>query len=156
MNSYVKLFFAHRESSENLMMCQGSNFRRRGGERQRGRCFAAIEWPNALRQHRKTKMTAWQQAIRSLDAIGLSDKKRVISTLRVVCPIAGGRLFLAIYKKIVRLQSWRYLLRVAKSGAKGDGFISLTVDIVSELLLGTQNTPDNVTVLYFFTCFGRR
>ena len=101
-------------------------------------------------------MTAWQQAIRSLDAIGLSDKKRVISTLRVVSPIAGGRLFLAIYKKIVRLQSWRYLLRVAKSGAKGDGFISLTVDIVRVLPIRTQNTPDNVTVLYFFTCFGRR
>lgn len=39
--------------------------------------------------------------------------------------------------------------QVAKSKSLGDGLISLTVDKVSELLLGKQNTPDNVTVLLF-------
>jgi len=98
------------------MMCQGSNFRRRGGERQRGRCFAAIEWHDGLRQHRKTKMTAWQQAIRSLDAIGLSDKKRVISTFRVVRAFTEGGLFLTVHADTIILQTRRYLLWAAKSG----------------------------------------
>ena len=96
-------------TSENLMMCQGSNFRRRGGERQRGRCFSAIEWHDGLRQCRKTKMTAWQKAIRSLSlgAMGLSDRMWVISTLRVFCPVTGGGLFWQFIKISINEQFWK-------------------------------------------------
>ena len=67
---------------------------------------------------------------------------------------------------IIALQAWRYLLRVANSGLKGDGFIYLTVELVQRVFGAHKILPARqcngslfhllADFLYFYICFGRR
>lgn len=111
-------------------------------------------------------MTAWQYAIRSSGIIKAPDKRWVNSTLQVLCLSTRDRLFLTNYVSIIALQTWRYLLRVANSGLKGDGFIYLTVELVQRVFGDHKILPARqcngllfhllADFLYFYICFGRR
>ena len=86
--------------------------------------------------------------------------------MQVLCLSTRDRLFLTNYVSIIALQIWRYLLRVANSGLKSDGFIYLTVELVQRVFGDHKILPARqcngllfhllADFLYFYICFGRR
>lgn len=81
-------------------------------------------------------------------------------------PLYEGQAFLINYVSIIALQAWRYLLRVANSGLKSDGFIYLAVELVQRVFGAHKILPARqcngslfhllADFLYFYICFGRR
>lgn len=109
--------------------------------------MASAEQHTVSQRHRKIKMTAWREAMRSSKAMQLSDGNRVLSTLCGLASSAGARLFLQSTQTQRRSRhngtSCRLPCQVQKATVP-----TMNLHLDSLLLYGIENPHGNITVLY--------